>query len=145
MDDTQSAADEGERERGLAVVLAAWNAAARNWDSRALAALYADDALFFGGRPGHAVGKQAIAEYFASYDGTIAAATLELIDQHIAPLGERDFVAQGFGRFRFGLCDGRTTTSLLRTTLVIVWQHGGWKIRLHHFSTVPEVPPLGEG
>src|SRR6267143_2037809 len=45
----------------------------------ALVALYTDDALFYGGRPGHAVGHAKVREYFDSYVGTLAAARLALV------------------------------------------------------------------
>src|SRR5262245_35298774 len=67
----------------LAQVQAAWNAAARNWDPPALTAVYTQDALFFGGRPGHCVGADAILDYFASYAGIIESASLELLEQHV--------------------------------------------------------------
>jgi uncharacterized protein (TIGR02246 family) len=126
----------------LAIVQAAWNAAARHWDPQALAAVYTDDALFFGGRPGHAVGAGAIREYFASYDGVIESATLELVDQQFIPLSDDCFLAQGFGEFAFELSGNQQSRSRLRTTLVIARQHGEWRIRQHHFSATPESPPI---
>jgi uncharacterized protein (TIGR02246 family) len=126
----------------LAVVQASWNLSARNWDVDALTAVYTDDALFFGGRPGHAVGPRAIREYFASYEGVIESATLELVEQHFIPVTDDCFLAQGFGEFSFVLGDSRTSRSRLRTTLLIVRQQNEWKIRQHHFSASPESPPI---
>ncbi|MFT4067835.1 YybH family protein [Paraburkholderia sp.] len=126
----------------LAVVQAAWNAAARDWNPDALADVYTENALFFGGRPGHAAGHDAIREYFASYDDVIRSATLDLVEQHFIPLGDDCFLAQGYGEFLFVLGDGKTSRSRLRTTLVIAARHGEWKIRQHHFSTSPDVPPV---
>lgn len=126
----------------LAVVQAAWNAAARRWDADALTAVYTDDALFFGGRPGHAVGAGPIRDYFASYDGVIESATLALVEQHFIPLADDCFLAQGFGEFLFVLSGARESRSRLRTTLVIARQRGEWRIRQHHFSTSPETPPI---
>jgi ketosteroid isomerase-like protein len=40
-----------------------WNAAAQNWNSGGLVALYTEDAVFYGGRPGHAVGHAKVREY----------------------------------------------------------------------------------
>ncbi|MGQ7937646.1 YybH family protein [Paraburkholderia sp. D1E] len=126
----------------LAIVQAAWNAAARDWNPDTLTAVYTEDALFFGGRPGHSVGSSAIREYFASYDGVIESATLALVEQHFIRLGPDCFLAQGYGEFSFVISGGRTSNSRLRTTLVIVSQHGEWKIRQHHFSTSPDTPPI---
>ncbi|BCQ26455.1 nuclear transport factor 2 family protein [Caballeronia sp. NK8] len=126
----------------LAVVQASWNLSARNWDVDALTAVYTDDALFFGGRPGHAVGPRAIREYFASYEGVIESATLELVEQHFIPVTDDCFLAQGFGEFLFVLGGSRVSRSRLRTTLLIVRQQNEWKIRQHHFSASPESPPI---
>ncbi|WP_025602086.1 YybH family protein [Burkholderia sp. WSM2230] len=126
----------------LAIVQAAWNAAARDWNPDALTGIYTADALFFGGRPGHSAGSDAIRTYFASYDGVIRSATLALVEQHFIQLGDDCFLAQGYGDFAFVLGDGKTSRSRLRTTLVIALQLGEWKIRQHHFSTSPEAPPL---
>lgn len=126
----------------LASVQASWNAAARRWDAGALTAVYTDDALFFGGRPGHAVGANAIHDYFASYEGVIESATLDLVEQYFVQFTDHCFLAQGFGEFSFALGGGRQSRSRLRTTLVIEQQRGQWKIRQHHFSASPESPPI---
>jgi uncharacterized protein (TIGR02246 family) len=126
----------------LAIVQAAWNAASRDWNPDALTSVYTEDALFFGGRPGHSVGSSAIREYFASYEGVIESATLELVEQNFIRLGPDCFLAQGYGEFSFVLSGDRTSNSCLRTTLVIVSQNGEWKIRQHHFSTSPDTPPI---
>jgi len=126
----------------LARVQDIWNAAARAWDVAALTALYTPDALLFGGRPGHAVGGREIEAYFASYRGTIHSASLDLTDQRVLALGSAQFLAQGQGHFAFELKDGRSTRSVLRTTLLIAGPEP-WKIRAQHFSPTPEAPPLG--
>ena len=70
-----------EGERAIRTVERDWNAAAQHWDAESLVALYTDDALFYGGRPGHAVGRTKVRGYFESYVGTLAAARLALVDQ----------------------------------------------------------------
>lgn len=122
----------------------AWNLAAKVWNPRALAKLYADDALFYGGRSGHSVGVAAIEAYFASYDGIIQSAKLDLIEQEFVQISPDSFVAQGLGAFAFVLEGGRRTQSVLRTTLVLSKLNGQVKIQVHHFSVTPEVPPLGD-
>ena len=121
-----------------------WNAAAKVWNPKALASLYADNALFYGGRLGHSVGSAAIQDYFASYDGIIQSAVLDLIEQELVQISPESFVSQGLGAFSFVLSGGRKTQSVLRTTLVLSQINGRWKIQLHHFSVTPEVPPLGD-
>jgi ketosteroid isomerase-like protein len=132
--------DEGRR--ALESVQAAWNHAARHWNPTALAEIYTEDALFFGGRPGHTVGASAIRDYFASYEGVIESATMELVEQHLVELAPRCFLAQGFVDFVFSLTGQRITRSTLRSTLIIVLQDPP-KIRQHHFSASPAAPPLG--
>jgi len=127
----------------LAAVLQGWNSAARQWDARALAALYTDDALFFGGRPSHAVGRPAIEQYFLSYAGEILSGRLELADQHVLQLDAGNFLAQGYGDFSFVLRPDLRTASRLRTSWLLTRQGQDWKIRQHHFSPPPAVPPLG--
>ncbi|VXC80704.1 conserved hypothetical protein [Burkholderia sp. 8Y] len=126
----------------LRAVQASWNMSARDWNADALTAVYTDDALFFGGRPAHAVGASAVREYFASYEGVIESATLELVEQHFILITDDCFLAQGFGEFLFVLGGDRQSRSRLRTTLVIAREHGEWKIRQHHFSNIPESPPI---
>ncbi|MGY2488657.1 YybH family protein [Cupriavidus sp. CP313] len=119
-----------------------WNAAAQGWDAGALTSLYASDALFFGGRPGHAVGQAAILDYFSSYAGTLRSASMILADQSVTGLGPDTLLAQGYANFRFVLADGSETASILRTTWVLVRRQGIWQILQHHFSPTPEVPPI---
>ncbi|MDR5814158.1 SgcJ/EcaC family oxidoreductase [Caballeronia sp. LZ033] len=120
----------------------AWNEAARNWDPHALTALYAPDALFFGGRKGQSAGARAILAYFSSYCGVIESATLALVEQHVIRLAHDCFLAQGYGEFTFTLAGNRTSRSRLRTTLVIASHDAAWRIRQHHFSTEPDTPPI---
>jgi uncharacterized protein (TIGR02246 family) len=131
-----------EGRRAMAAIQAAWNEAARRWNPEALTAIYTADALFFGGRPHHSVGAGEVREYFASYEGVIESATLDLVAQHIIRLTPDCFLAQGFGDFSFVLSGKRTSQSHLRTTLVIVLRQGEWRILQHHFSVPPDAPPI---
>lgn len=125
-------------------ILQAWNREAAQWASQQLSSLYTPDAVFFGGRPGHSVGAAGIKSYFDSYHGVIVSAKLKLLEQHLLSLSDDCIMAQGFGEFDFVLAGNKSTTSILRTTLVICREGGGWKIRAHHFSTIPTTPPLGD-
>lgn len=127
----------------LAAVQEAWNAAALRWDLDAFAAVYTNDALFFGGRPGQFVGRDAVRKYFASYVGVIDSATLALVDQHVIPLVPGTLLAQGFGQLQLHLSNGRLLRTVLRTTLVVVQREDRWEIQQHHFSVTPDAPPLG--
>jgi uncharacterized protein (TIGR02246 family) len=131
-----------EGETALRAVEHDWNAAAKDWNSAGLAALYTDDALFYGGRPGHAVGHAKVCEYFDSYVGTLAAARLSLVDQELRKLGEGVYLAQGYAEFDFDLTVGGSTRAVLRSTLVLISQPSGWRIAQHHFSSPPSEPPI---
>lgn len=131
-------------EKILEHILQAWNREAGNWGKERLSTLYTRDALFFGGRTGQSVGEDEITAYFASYHGIILSAHLKLVEQHILALSDDCIMAQGFGEFKFVLAGNKSTESRLRTTLVISRDAGEWKIRAHHFSTIPEAPPLGD-
>ena len=76
-----------EGETALRAVEHDWNSAAQHWNSAKLVALYTEDAVFYGGRPGHAVGHAKVREYFDSYVGALAAARLALVDQELRNWG----------------------------------------------------------
>ncbi len=127
----------------LARVIAQWNDAGKSWDVEGLTNVYAEDALFFGGRPAHCVGADEIRRYFGSYKGVILSAGMELRDQHVVPLAPGLFLAQGLADFSFILEHGQRTQSQLRSTVLIERRQGDWKIRQYHFSPMPPEPPLG--
>jgi uncharacterized protein (TIGR02246 family) len=130
-------------QHSLTTIEAAWNAAGTPWSPPRLAAIYAPDALFFGGRPGQSVGAAAIQQYFESYNGVIIEGSMQLVKQQVLEVAPGCQLAQGYVQFRFLLADGRRTESRLRTTLLLVESSDTWKIRQHHFSTSPDAPPLG--
>jgi uncharacterized protein (TIGR02246 family) len=136
--------DIAEARTALASVEARWNAAGAPWDPQALANVYTEDAVFFGGRPGHSVGRDAIRGYFASYDGVIASGVMELVEPVILPLAPGLVLAQGHVDFSFVLAGDKRTRSLLRATLVLAKRGERWLILQHHFSPTPETPPLGD-
>ncbi|SCX72535.1 SgcJ/EcaC family oxidoreductase [Variovorax sp. EL159] len=119
-----------------------WNAAASEWDADALAALYTEDAVLFGGLPGQSIGREAVRGYFGSYTGVLASTSLTLFDQVLMELGPELYFAQGYCRFEFMHVSGKRSSTVMRTTWVLVQHDGNWRIRLHHFSTTPERPPI---
>ncbi|QYY33928.1 nuclear transport factor 2 family protein (plasmid) [Cupriavidus pinatubonensis] len=119
-----------------------WNAAAQAWNADELTSLYASEALFFGGKPGHAVGQHEILGYFSSYADILRSASMALVGQTVIELSVDTLLAQGHAKFRFVLADGRETASELRTTWVVVKRRGTWLILQHHFSPTPEAPPI---
>ncbi|MFS8979160.1 hypothetical protein PO002_32535 [Cupriavidus necator] len=66
-----------------------WDAAAREWNVDALTSMYAPEALFFGGRPGHAVGQPEILAY-CSYAGTLLSASMSLDTRNSASCSRMD-------------------------------------------------------
>lgn len=131
-----------EAEVALRAVERDWNAAARDWNPAGLAALYTDDAVFYGGRPGHSVGQDQIRGYFESYTGMFSIVTLALVDQELRELADGVYLAQGYAAFDFVLAAGGTTRAVLRSTLVFVRRPEGWRIAQHHFSATPTEPPI---
>ena len=134
--------DQAEGETALRAIEREWNAAALHWDPAGLAALYTDDAVFYGGRVGHSVGRARVREYFESYVGTLASVRLALVDQELRELGERVWLAQGYAAFEFNLSAGGTAKSVLRSTLILTRRVEGWRILQHHFSATPSEPPI---
>ncbi len=133
-----------DAQAALDQAVAAWNRAGASWDAQALAAIYAEDALLFGGRPGHSVGRAAIQGYFASYDGVIFSGAMQMFGTELRMLAPGCVLAQGIVEFAFTLAGGERTRSTLRATLVLRREAGDWRIADHHFSTVPPAPPLGK-
>ncbi len=133
-----------DAQAALDQAVADWNSAGAVWDAQALAAVYAEDALLFGGRPGHAVGRAAIRDYFASYDGVILAGGMQMSETELRTLGPGCVLAQGMVHFAFTLAGGQQTHSTLRATLVLSREPDSWRILDHHFSTIPPAPPLGK-
>ena len=125
-------------------VVADWNQGAASWDAGVIAAVYTDDAMLYGGRPGHSVGREAIQAYFASYHGVILSGNLALSDTQLRTLADDCVLVQGVVHFTFHLAGDQHTASTLRGTLVLRQQAGPWRILEHHFSADPEAPPLGD-
>ena len=122
---------------------AAWSAAASPWNPLALTALYQDDAVFFGGRPGHSCGRSEILAYFESYRGVIQTCTMSLQNLVVRSVGSDVLLVQGFADMQFMLAGDRKSSSELRATWLLARRAGQWRIAQHHFSPVPAVPPLG--
>ncbi len=131
-----------EAEAALRSVERDWNAAAKDWNTVGLAALYTEDAVFYGGRPGHSVGRTQVRAYFESYTGMFSTVRLALVDQELRVLADGVCLAQGYAAFDFVLAAGGATRAVLRSTLVLVRRPEGWRIAQHHFSATPAEPPI---
>lgn len=137
-----STSDSPVAQAALAQAVADWNRAGSAWDAQALAATYVEGGLLFGGRPGHAVGRTAIREYFASYNGVILAGSMQMSGTEFRTLAHDCVLAQGMVDFAFTLAGNEQTRSTLRATLVLQREADRWRIVDHHFSTIPDAPPL---
>ena len=127
----------------LAHLASRWNAAAAIWNPDELAGLYAEDALFFGGRMSHFTGRDGARAYFESYRDMLSGVALSLRDQRIVPVSSTSLLAQGFADIHFTLVGGRRTCGTFRTTWLLHCIGGAeWQIKAHHFSPVPEVLPI---
>ena len=135
-------ANHENEEAALRVVERDWNAAAQDWNTADLAALYTEDAVFYGGRPGHSIGRDQVKDYFDSYAGMFTTVRLALVDQALRRLADGVCLAQGYAAFDFVLAGGGATQAALRSTLVLVRRPEGWRIAQHHFSATPEAPPI---
>ena len=136
----QVTASDGEA--ALRAVERDWNAAARTWDPAGLAALYTEDAVFYGGRPGHSIGRDQVKAYFDSYVGMFMTVRLALVDQELRTLADGVYLAQGYAAFDFELAAGGTSQAVLRSTLVLIRRPEGWRIAQHHFSATPTALPI---
>jgi uncharacterized protein (TIGR02246 family) len=126
----------------LRAVEAAWNDAAQPWNPTALAALYTEDAVFYGGRIGHSVGRAQVRAYFDSYAAIFTTVRLALVDQELRELAPGTILAQGTAAFDFAFQAGGGSSAKLRSTLVLVRRPEGWRILQHHFSPTPAEPPI---
>ncbi len=131
-----------EAETALRTIERAWNAAAQPWNAENLAALYTEDAVFYGGRTTHSVGQTQVWGYFDSYVGILASVRLALVEQELRTLADGVCLAQGYAKFDFDLTAGGTSGTVLRSTLVLVRRPDGWRIAQHHFSGIPDAPPI---
>ena len=136
----QVTASDGEA--ALRAVERDWNVAAWAWDPVGLAALYTEDAVFYGGRPGHSIGRDQVKAYFDSYAGMFTTVRLALVDQELRTLADGVYLAQGYAAFDFELAAGGTSQAVLRSTLVLIRRPEGWRIAQHHFSATPTALPI---
>lgn len=141
MDDVVNKFDASIEMSALLRVEERWNAAAEPLSPSNIAKIYIENALFFGGLPDHYVGRAEVERYFTHYVGMLSSISMKFREQHFTSLQDAILV-QGFVDFIFGLPDGRTTTTNVRATLVLVQQDNDWSIMLHHFSPPPDSPPV---
>lgn len=110
-------------------VLDAWRSGVDAHDPEAVAALFADDAVFQGLRPEHGVGRAAVSAYYASQPAGMTAGYDVLSSRALAP-----DVVLAFARAAFGFTDGAQT--LVHLTVVLDRVDASRRIRHYHVSRI---------
>ena len=105
----------------------AWSVAFRARDVTALAALYTQDALFFGSTAELYRGREGVLAYFSTLQRDVALLAFE--PQDVIPAGPDTIVAAGYWQFRFG-----SEARPYRLTWTLVRRNGQWLIAAHHAS-----------
>lgn len=115
-------------------VQAAWADAFAARDVARLAALYAEDAAFYGSAPGLSRGQAGVRGYFAGLSARYRRAVFGKAAVDVLAPG----VIAASGPVLFEVEDGGVTARLpYRMTHVLVAQGGGWRIAVHHASPEP--------
>lgn len=132
MDETQ--ADDAEAAAAVAAVQAEWADAFARRDAAGLAALYAEDAAFYGSLPALYRGRDGVREYFSLLPPRYrwarfgAPALVALGPGAVAASGPVEFGTEE---------DGRQEVLRYRITHVLVRSGATWLIAAHHASPVP--------
>ena len=108
-----------------------WQQAFARHDAAAQAALYTEDALFYGGTMPLREGRQDVRAYFEAV--TPAATAAEFSDWRGVTVAPGVIVAAGTARFRFEE-GGTAEYRPYRITWVLVERDGEWLIANHHVS-----------
>ena len=128
----------GPADDAVAALLTAWAAGFAAHDPAAIAALYAQDALFYGSLPALYRGPAGVLEYFRAL--AVRSGQAAFHDLVVSSAGPDIRIVAGNATFAWN--GGAPVT--LRITQVHVRQHGAWKILNHHVSTRPPwAPPSG--
>jgi uncharacterized protein (TIGR02246 family) len=108
-----------------------WAAAFARADADGLAALYTDDALFFGSKPELYLRASGVRRYFETLAKGYEAAAFA--DTQAVEIGADLIVCAGFVTFT-GERDGERFSVLYRMSWTLVRAGGDWRIASHHAS-----------
>jgi uncharacterized protein (TIGR02246 family) len=108
-----------------------WADAFARADADALAALYTDDALFFGSMPDLYLGASGVRRYFETLPKGYENAAFT--DTEAVEIGADLIVSAGFVTFT-GEHDGERFSVLYRMSWTLVRAGGNWRIASHHAS-----------
>jgi uncharacterized protein (TIGR02246 family) len=115
----------------VSAIIEKWSAGFSKLDADALAALYSNNALFFGSNPALYRGREGVAAYFTALPRW-SSPTVRFTDIVAAPVGP-DLISMA-GTASFVVDEGATTLSV-KITWVIAREDGDWKIVSHHVSS----------
>ena len=122
----RSAVDEA-----LDSILAQWNEAGSNWDTERLAALFTNDALFWGSKPDLFIGHQ-IQKYYEAFP--VKSCRFNFLEMKSVVLSPNTVVSCGVLLLSQVLVTMQKLEVKLRVSLVLVKLDSGWKIVQHHVA-----------
>lgn len=113
----------------VARVLDGWKHSIERHDPDGVAAFFTEDAIFQGLRPDHSIGRQGVAEYYASQPIGLTASYTPLENRRLA-----DDVISSYQLVDFGFTD----RGPIRVHLSVILERGadGWLISHYHVSRV---------
>jgi len=120
--------------------LASWSRAYAAMDGAASAAAYAPEARLWGtAARTQTVGREAIAEYFASGARNLTSRHVSIGEHAVQMFGDVAVVS-GHYAFENTRADGTSTTRAARFSMAMATQDGRWVIVNHHSSLLPNAP-----
>jgi len=115
----------------VSAIIAKWSAGFSKLDAKALAALYSNNAFFFGSNPTLYRGQQGVAAYFNALPRWNSPA-VQFTDVRSAPVNPDLINFAGTASFDLG--EGAAPLSV-KISWVIAREDGEWKIVSHHASS----------
>jgi uncharacterized protein (TIGR02246 family) len=116
-------------ESTVRTVLDGWKAAIDNHEPEKVASFFTHDALFQGFRPTHSIGREAIAEYYASQPIGLTA-EYRILDTRLLS----DDTIVGYQHVDFGFVDRPTIP--VHLTVILRNVAGTWLISHYHVSKI---------
>lgn len=115
-----------------------WQQAVAAGDPKVVAALYAPDLTLLPTMAPNVITNRAGAEEYFIFFGQ-RNPTVEILEEHVSPAGDKSYVHAGVYRFMLGPQDNREPFD---ARFSFVWQQnddGDWQILHHHSSRIPQL------
>jgi uncharacterized protein (TIGR02246 family) len=129
-------ADDGAVQKEVIAATAAWAEAFNARDAQRIAALYADDAVFWGTiSPTIRTTPEAVLEYFTNSTTKRPNLRIAIGEQHVRVYGETAINSGYYTSRNFE--DGQEMITPMRFTFVFHRRAGRWVIVSHHSSRMP--------